>query len=212
MQTTLHPCVAALAALTENDNARFPGTSCVRVFAEPGRYRAEASNGMVAGIISGTNTIDYEESPDPTPHVTAVLVPEAFFGRLFPKKKEPATLVARTEFTLQGKQGTTSVEAQYFHATGDTTSAHDPKHDTLRFPNINQILTVNSTAPRMTVHLDPDLLIDMLKAAKAVMQGSESKRVTLHFWAPDKPFAVVAHPPEGGVFFDGVMMPFSPIK
>ena len=59
-----------------------------------------------------------------------------------------------------------------------------------------------------TIAVNPEYLANLLTAI-AAMLGDDTRRVTLAFWTPDAPMAVVAKDATTGLCLDGMLMPLT---
>jgi DNA polymerase III sliding clamp (beta) subunit (PCNA family) len=74
------------------------------------------------------------------------------------------------------------------------------------FPDWTQIIP--KTPPAFTIVVNPELLANLLTAISHIL-GDETQRVTLCFWKPDAPMAVVAKDAAIGLCLDGLLMPLT---
>ncbi|MFO0845838.1 MAG: hypothetical protein U0797_26225 [Gemmataceae bacterium] len=193
----LPSCCRAVTTLATGGSKHY-ALSCVRVRQAPGaRFRVEATDGRVLGIVHGRSAptpADLEAARDlPRPEVLALeaLVPAGVLRKAF--RALPGD---RSLGVLLGDP--------VLLAAGETVSrcAADPG----RYPDVEGVL---AKAPALvSIRVDPDLLITLLKTAAAVSQAGDRPGVELLWWGPDKPLGVTAQG-AGGVFFDGLLMPMT---
>jgi hypothetical protein len=76
-----------------------------------------------------------------------------------------------------------------------------------RFPDWRTILPKG--APVFAIKVNPEYLIDVLATVRAML-AEDNQAVTLCFWKPSAPMAVVAKDGTSGVCLDGLLMPLVP--
>jgi DNA polymerase III sliding clamp (beta) subunit (PCNA family) len=183
MHCILHPSVLSLCPLAEKSGSARFALSNIHLSTPNGHFRAQATNGKVAGIIRGPKGTT--DSSDAT-----ALVGTKDLQNAFKAAKGPL------EVTLQG---------QALIATGKGVTLTLETQDG-RFPDVDGVVPKN--APLYTVHLDPRLLIDLLKAAMSV----NSERVAFNVYTNNRPCTLTSTSDEG-LAFDGLIVPlFVPRK
>src|SRR5262249_12463685 len=75
-----------------------------------------------------------------------------------------------------------------------------------RFPDWTTIIP--KAAPTFTIKVNPTYLANLLTAVSHML-GDENQNVTLCFWKPDVPMAVVAKDAATGLCLDGLLMPLT---
>jgi hypothetical protein len=75
-----------------------------------------------------------------------------------------------------------------------------------RFPDWTAILPKEK--PRFTVRVNPELLAELLSNVSRMLDP-ESQSVTIAFWTPDQPIAVVAKDRLNGLCLDALLMPIT---
>ncbi|MCI0456916.1 MAG: hypothetical protein L0Z62_08055 [Gemmataceae bacterium] len=174
----LHPNLKLLADIAADEHARVGATTAIRVLEEPsGLYRCEATDGKALVIVRGPfDPDDAIVGPlGDEAHVEcgAALIhakdwKEAFNFLVVKHKGRPpmgitlATMRGGARFvSLAGLRPAPEVEG--------------------RFPDVNRVLPKHP--PQVSVGVDPDLVIRVLRAAAALRADGELA-VVLHFW-PD---------------------------
>jgi len=204
----LHPKLKSLAELAAHPSrARMPATTCVQLtVGEDGVCRAVATDGRVMGVATlVSELVAVGHGPPVAPHLIpddlqleefvpgTGLIPAEHWKAVF-KLCKKAPVACR----LEGQELLLAAGGQSVSAALDT--------DQGRFPYWERVLP--KRRPVLRVHLDPDLLIRLLKVCKDFTDG-ENSRVTFSFYdlAGTAPVAVQVADQQAGVFFDGLIVP-----
>lgn len=165
-------------------------------FAE-GNWQADATDGRCLAILRGQNmretpALDDEENPPafqgilPTGQLLTAMRSVPKGGHLGVRLTAKAARLQAGELTLE----TPLIEGRYPDVMGVFPRAGAP----------------------FSMHVDADLLMRLLKAAKEVRaakgEKGEPNRVTLYFWRPDTPMAITTEGPEG-TLLDAILMPMT---
>ena len=179
--------VLALAELAAKESTnRFGATTAIKLTAQNGRHRCEATNGRILGIMNGVTDKDC---------FGEVLVPAVSVPGIKKMLNKDTTL------TIIGDKDVFQANTPTAMISGQTVDG--------RWPATDQVLPQG--APRFSIKVDPALLITLLKCAMAINEGEpglkEGTTVKMHFYAPNKPFVVTARANDGTTFFDGIIVP-----
>jgi hypothetical protein len=151
------------------------------------RFRAEATNGKVLGILRG------------------LCPPLAGMGPLLPEDNGYSGVVPSHAW-LAAFQGARQPVEVFLSADQVTLRCADKliqsAHDGGRWPNVDGVLP--TTPPLITIDLDPRLLIALLRAATPWAEGNPPI-VKLCYWGSGQPVAVLTA--YGDYTFDGLIMP-----
>ena len=74
------------------------------------------------------------------------------------------------------------------------------------FPDVNAVLPKGP--PAFAIAVNVELLAELLSVIGKIL-SAETRKVTLAFWKPDVPMAVVAKDQATGVCLDGLLMPLT---
>ena len=75
-----------------------------------------------------------------------------------------------------------------------------------RFPDWTSIIP--KTAPAFSINVNPEFLANLLTVIAKIL-SQDNRKVTLAFWKPDHPMAVVAKDEATGMCLDGLLMPLT---
>lgn len=202
--------LATLANLTA-DQTRFNAMGCVRVTETETGYRAEATNGCVAAIVTGPAPADPAEFPvQPGPEdngAKAGFVPAAEWKAAFKatctRKRgfvKPAWRNVAASFAVDAAGETVTARATL--AATDGTAQHVARSavDNPRFPPVDDVIPTDE--PAACVAVDPVRLAELLRVAAGF-----GDRVTIELHGA-KPVAIRAKNAEGQEF-TGLIVPIT---
>ena len=197
MKATLHPNVQALVQLVSQGEARFAGTTGVKVSVANGIYRLDATDGRCAGIIQGPNEAPKFDRGDVLENMerTEAIVSAEDWKNVFKTGKKTDEVYVVTEGDGRGL-----VLARGLAFT--KTLALDGK-----FPPVDQVIPRRS--PSFSVAVDPAYLIDLLQVA-VKLTDDEQKRVTLTFYPNakhDGGIVGIVAKNSAGQTLDGLLVP-----
>jgi hypothetical protein len=200
--------LGVLAELTAREgHARFGATTAIQLhLTGHGTYTASATNGRVAGIVTGAceDGANYPAIPAlasaPNGEHEA-LIPAGEWKAAFkavPRGRKASRPVLTNVAVVLGKDVTTLASTDL-----DTTSVRQPRNVDGRFPLLSSCYPEGP--PAATVTVDPAYLIEVLKAAAAIA-GPEG-RVTLEVRDYKTIIVVKAENKEEEQQFHGVVVP-----
>jgi hypothetical protein len=200
MALYLPATLGPLAKLCPSDNGRY-SMAGVRVH-DPGNgtFRCEVTDGRVLLIARGQCPQD-----DETPGNFPAVIPAALWRDIYAEK----VINRRTGIPLPvrvqaGLAATTSDEGPCSLEVGDV--VRRGRTVSGRYPDVNQVLPKGK--PVFTIKVNPEYLADLLSVLSRML-AEDNQGVTLAFWKPDVPMAIVAKDSKSGVCFDALLMPLT---
>ena len=200
--------LGAVAGAAARDNMRY-SLSGVHVRIEDGAYRVCATDGKIMALVSGHSEHDPLEYPAPPELVD---VPPSAQQAVIPAREWKQAFRDAPRARSVSEQPILGSVALHLGATESILASTDLEkvnvarvpNETGRFPDYDRVIP--TAAPRETVQLDAERLLDLLKVALAYGPGDDqSNRLTLEFHGPGKP--LVLRTSNGGQQFLGLLMP-----
>jgi hypothetical protein len=196
--------LAVLTKLCSKESPRW-ATTAIMVKRTDDGYEVAATNGRVAGIVTGTSddANDFPNIPGiesaPNGEATALVQAAAFAAALkaIPKRTYKAILdnaicvLGKNETTM----GSTNLEASNVAPIRNVEG---------RFPPIREVFPIKT--PLASLNIDPKLMIDLLSVAKE-FTNEEDKCVTLEFHGEEA--VTIMHSKNATQKFRGAIMPLS---
>lgn len=226
MKAIVPRSVLALTALTSNEGqVRFGATTCVKVTASGGNFRAEATNGRLLGILNG-----YAEGE------CDMLIDAAKFAeikKILRKEDDRIVFETRNEIGEDEEHGE-YVRARHFtaggikpnfHPNGEITGLepiskiggeyHQADENGYRWPNTDGVIPSGKVACQFLI--DPKMLIEVLRVAQSVANGEAIAVKFTVFRKPgrsekeliDIPIAISCQNDAGSEYFDGIIVPLA---
>jgi hypothetical protein len=204
LPTTLGP----LARCAADDQGRYSMNGVQVSDPGDGTFRCAVTDGRHLLVAQG---ICPERGHLNCPPDVGVIVPAPAWNEAF--RKPPKLVAQNGRWSSPKEPETVSFEftggpqmhsAKIRVATRDRSFSCDPIDG--RFPDWTQIIP--KTAPAFTIKVNPTYLANLLTAVSHML-GDESQGVTLAFWKPDVPMAVVAKDAATGLCLDGLLMPLT---
>ena len=218
--------LASLSAICADGETRFSATNGVRLerHGEDGpcavpTYRAIATDGRCLAIVDGPSTAPPDAFPSiaaldsaPNGATSAVIDRKDWVAAFKAIPKLPRALNSSEKRDMLSSLAVTMGDkVTTLAATNlERSSVVQPANLEGRFPPYAQVVPSDSdgNGPVLKIDVDPQLLAELLTVA-AAFTGEESRRVTLTFYGPKKPFKLSHKNPETQQEFTGVIVPLS---
>jgi DNA polymerase III sliding clamp (beta) subunit (PCNA family) len=210
--TLLPANLGAVAGAAARDNMRY-SLSGVHVRIEDGAYRVCATDGKIMALVSGHSEhdpLDYPAPPelvDAPPSAPQAVIPAREWKQAF---RDAPRARSVSEQPILGSVAVHLGATESILASTDLEQVNVARvaNDLGRFPDYEKVIPAG--APRETVQVNADLLLDLLKIALAYGPGDDlSNRLTLEFHGPGKP--LVLRTSNGGQQFLGLLMPLQEV-
>jgi hypothetical protein len=195
MALYLPGALGPIARLAASDNGRYSMCGVRVVDPCDGTFRCEVTGGRSLLIARGVCPVD-EDTPGNFPAV----IPSGLWKDIFDEKVKDRRTGQFAPVRIQ-VESSKQADAPCSLQVGDVT--RKGRVVDKRFPDVNQVLPQGK--PVFTIRVNPHHLATLLEVLNRLL--ADEPAVTLAFWRPDQPMAIVAKDRAAGICYDALLMP-----